>query len=268
MSEEQGVSRVALSVNDLEKTTSFYRDIVGLDLLDGGDERSILGVDEPILNLIHEPHRGERGASEAGLYHTAFRFPDRAALGDALARADEWGLDGASDHGVSEALYFKDPEGNGVEVYRDKPEEEWLVREDGSIDMVNHPLDLESVRDEARGRDRAPAGTSLGHMNLEVTSLQESRSFYTEGFGLRTRSTWNSALFLAFGEYHHHVGLNTWHYRTEPKSGRGLEWFEFEMHDAIEIKNRLNDLGIGVEVEGDYFVVEDPDQFTVRWRMS
>ncbi len=229
---------MTLRVNDLEGVTGFYRDAVGLRVRERSDERTLLGAGpdradgraaEPFLELrqTDDPPRGE---SEAGLYHTAFRVPDRAALGDALERLPD--LDGASDHLVSEALYTEDPEGNGVEIYRDKPRTAWPDAPAGEVRMDTLPLDLEALRADAGGDDAAPAGTDVGHVHLEVASLPATRAFYADALGLTVTQEVRGALFLAArepgtepssGPYHHHVGANVWRGRSDPPAGRGLE---------------------------------------------
>jgi len=151
--QETRIGRTALRVNDLKEMTKFYRDVVGLSVLRQSDTNSILGVeDTPLLALERNESAPERHKSGAGLFHNAFRVPSREALGDALARIrDHWKLGGASDHGVSEALYITDPEENGIEIYRDLPREEWPFSDDGSVRMDTYPLDLEPVEAAAAG---------------------------------------------------------------------------------------------------------------------
>jgi catechol 2,3-dioxygenase len=267
------IGRVALDVPDLERALAFYRDVIGLAVHEGDPaaERAVLGApDEPLLVLRSTPASDPRPADAAGLYHTAFRVPTRAALGDALERIEaNAGLDGASDHGVSEALYLRDPAGNGVEVYRDRPSADWPRRGD-RIDMVTLPLALSSVRDAAGDGDSAPAGTRVGHVHLEVTSLAAARSVYVDALGMNVRATvGDSALFLAAGEYHHHLGLNVWRDRQAPASGRGLAWFELLVphgETLPAIRDRLAAAGHEPEAVGAGFVVADPDAIQLHLR--
>ncbi|MFC6838166.1 VOC family protein [Halomarina ordinaria] len=249
---ETRVGRVALRVADLDRLTAFYRTVVGLDVLTRHDDRATLGAgDAPLLELVAAPDDSPRGDDEAGLFHTAFRVPSRAALAAALARVrDEWRLDGASDHEVSEALYLTDPEGNGIEVYRDRPRTEWPHAPDGSVRMSTLPLDLEALSAAADTPAAVvPAGTDVGHVHLEVTSLASARAFYVDALGLRVRQRYgDEALFVAAGDYHHHIGLNTWNGRSVPRTGRGLDWFELLVPpatlDAVERRLAADDVAV------------------------
>jgi len=257
------VERVALRVTDLDRMVAFYVDVIGLETLARDADRAVLGVDDPLLVLLAAPDRPPRGPDETGLFHTAFRVPSRAALGDALTRIEErWRLDGASDHHVSEALYLSDPEDNGIEVYRDRPRTAWPVADDGTVAMDTLPLSLDPLREASTGAARLPSGTDLGHVHLEVSSLSAARSFYVDGLGLDVRQSMPSALFLAFGDYHHHVGCNVWNGRTEPAAGRGLAWVELVVDDPEAIRARLDPATVA-EREGG-LEARDPDGLTVR----
>ena len=234
---ETTIGRVALRVADLDRQVAFYESVIGLDVLRRQDGRAELGAGgEPLLVLVADSEAAARRREEAGLFHVAFLVPSRAALGDALERIQSrWRLDGASDHVVSEALYLADPEGTGIEVYRDRPRETWPVADDGTIGIDTLALDLESVRSAARGRGSAPPETTVGHVHLEVSSVPAAAAFYGEALGMATtRSYRDSARFLAAGGYHHHLGINTWNGRSAPARarGRGLEWFEVVVPDA------------------------------------
>jgi catechol 2,3-dioxygenase len=259
------VGRVALRVADLDRMVAFYEDVIGLETLDRADGRAVLGVDDPLLILLAAPDLPARGPDETGLFHTAFRVPSRAALGAALDRIEtEWRLDGASDHHVSEALYLSDPEDNGIEVYRDRPRDDWPITEDGRVGMDTLPLALDPLRDAAAGADRVPSGTDIGHVHLEVADLDAARSFYVDALGLRVRQAMPAALFLAFGDYHHHVGCNVWNGRSEPAAGRGLAWVELVVDDAEAIRARLDREAVANRPDG--IEVSDPDGLSIRLR--
>ncbi|QZX99718.1 VOC family protein [Halobaculum rubrum] len=290
---ETRLGRVTLAVSDLETVLPFYRDVVGLRVRDRGDGRTVLGSaadavadddsagDAPadLLVLEEDSDADPRPSNAAGLFHTAFLFPSRGALGDALARIRDAGarLTGASDHRVSEALYLRDPEGNGVELYRDRPREEW-PEADGEVQMDTLPLDVDALLADRAGDadaagDPAPAGTTVGHVHLEATSLDAAEAFYVDaaGFDVRQRLG-GDALFLAADGYHHHVGLNTWNRRSEPASGTGLAEFEMLVSDgdALEaIRESLTDAGFGVtENGGNGLVAVDPDEIRVRFAVA
>jgi catechol 2,3-dioxygenase len=254
-------------VTDLDRMVEFYEDVIGLETLERSDDRAVLGVDGPLLNLRAEPTLPPRGPDETGLFHTAFRVPSRAALGDTLARIEaRWHLDGASDHHVSEALYLTDPEDNGVEVYRDRPQSAWPIDDDGRVEMDTLPLSLDPLREAATGTDRAPAGATVGHVHLEVSSLTVARSFYVDGLGLDVRQAMSGGLFLAFGDYHHHVGCNVWNGRSAQSEGRGLAWFELVVDAPEAVRARFDAEAVTERANG--FEVRDPDGLAVRVRSA
>ncbi|QLD90145.1 VOC family protein [Natronomonas salina] len=271
--DETRLGRTALGVGDPERLTEFYGRVVGLEVLARDDESTTLGVGEtPLLVLEAAPEAPERPRSAAGLYHNAFRVPSRAALGDALRRVRErWRLDGASDHGVSEALYLTDPEGNGVEIYRDYPREEWPAGDDTAVRMTTDPLDVEGVAAAAGGGEGAPPGTDLGHVHLEVTSLAAFEDVFVDGLGFDVQATVPRARFVGAGGYHHHVGANTWQGRTDPASGRGLAWFEVvvpEPEDLETVRERLSGRDVSVAETDEGFEVTDTDGVRVRLRSA
>jgi len=261
------VGRVALRVTDLDRMVEFYEDVIGLDTLRREDGRVVLGVDDPLLVLLAAPDLPARGPDETGLFHTAFRVPSRAALGDALDRIEaRWRLDGASDHHVSEALYLRDPEDNGIEVYCDRPRADWPVDDAGRVGMDTLPLALDPLRDAATGGTRLPSGADVGHVHLEVSDLDAARSFYADDLGLRVRQSMPSACFLAFGDYHHHVGCNVWNGRSAPAEGRGLAWVELVVEDLDATRAGVTPGSATDRPEG--FEVDDPDGLAIRVRQS
>jgi catechol 2,3-dioxygenase len=267
------IGRTALRVTDLDELTDFYRTVVGLSVLEESDTRSVLGVaDAPLLVLDGDGDAPTRHRSGAGLYHTAFRVPSRAALGDALARIrNHWQLGGASDHWVSEALYLTDPEGNGIEIYRDFPREDWPRSDDGHVRISTEALDLDGIETAATGTTQAPPGTDIGHVHLEVSSLDAFRDFYVDTLGFEVQTTVPAAAFVSAGGYHHHIGANTWHHRTAPVSGRGLSWFEVVVPDqgALDaVRSRLEGREIPVTETDDGLVIHDPDEIEVRIRVD
>ncbi|MDQ2072477.1 VOC family protein [Haloarcula sp. NS06] len=271
LSSEAEIGRVALTVADPSPAVDFYRDVVGLQVLDSGSDWTVLGAGgQALLVLNHRPDAPARDASETGLYHVAFRVPSRAALGDALRRIDsEWTLDGASDHGVSEALYLSDPAGNGVEIYRDFPQASWGETPSGHVEMVTELLDTQSVAAAATGEQSMPADSDIGHVHLEVSSVETARSFYANALGLRVRATYDGAVFLAAGDYHHHIGANVWQRRSRPHTGQGLAWFEIRLPDeatleAAEKRLRQSDYTVAETDAG--LTVHDGDDIELRLR--
>ena len=264
------IGRAALRVADLDRQLKFYRDVVGLELQTQTDATATLGAGgTPLLELERDTDAGSRG-TRAGLFHTAFRVPSRTALGAALDRIrGEWRLDGASDHNVSEALYLSDPEDNGVEIYRDRDRDQWPRAPDGSVRMDTLPLDLGAVADASDGATDAPPGTTLGHVHLEATEIGAARAFYVDTLGFDVQMDAGSALFLAAGGYHHHVGANTWHGRTDPAGGRGLAWFEVVVPDnraVAAVRERLVAADIAVTERESGVAIADPDGIRLRIR--
>jgi catechol 2,3-dioxygenase len=269
---ETRIGRTALTVSSLSEMVAFYRDVVGLTVRTRADSEAVLGTEEtPLLVLEHDPDARSRDRSAAGLFHNAFRVPTRAALGDALARVREhWRLGGASDHGVSEALYLTDPEGNGIEIYRDFPREEWPREADGTVRMGTDPLDLDPIAAAAAGETHAPAGTDVGHVHLEVTSLDAFRAFYVDTVGFDVQVAMPAACFVSAGGYHHHLGANTWNRRSAPAGDSGLSWFEVVVPDTdslAAVRDRVADGRYAVTETDDGIAVTGPDGVEVRMRV-
>lgn len=212
------VGSVALAVRDLDRMESFYRDVVGLALISRGNGIVRMGVgNDAFLELLHRPHAPPDDPASAGLFHTAFLLPSRADLGRWLARVRglRQPLDGAADHLVSEAVYLHDPEGNGIEVYADRPRAQWSWRdgpEGRRVEMANRPLDKEGLLNAAiTPWSGAPDGTRVGHVHLRVGDVAEARRFYADTLGMDLTAAWDAAAFLSTGGYHHHLAANTWH---------------------------------------------------------
>ena len=205
-----------------------------------------------------------------GLFHLAILVPSRLELARALRRVTEsgWRLTGASDHLVSEAIYLRDPEGNGIEIYRDRPRTEWR-RAGGEIEMDTLPLDLEGVLGELAADDSPRGGmapaTRLGHVHLNVADIPASERFYAGalGFDVTVRG-YPGALFVSAGGYHHHVGLNTWMGEgapPPPPGARGLDRFEVVVPAAADVdaaEQRLADSGVQTERGEEGLTAVDP----------
>lgn len=257
------IGQVSLTVTDLSAMTDFYTTVVGLSELNRTPNRRVLGADSACLILEHDPDAADRTDAETGLYHTAVRVPTQPALGDALHRIrTHWTLDGASDHGVSQALYLSDPENNGVELYWDYPRDGWPMTDDGRIQITTDPLDLMPLESVADGHADVPPETTIGHVHLEVSSIESFRQLYVDTLGFDVQATVPNAVFVGAGGYHHHVGANTWHNRTTPHSGRGLNWFEILVPDEESldsIRSRLTEWNGDVAEPDDSVVITDHD---------
>jgi catechol 2,3-dioxygenase len=224
---DTALAHVELQVKDLPNMTAFYNDLMGFQILESTDSITRLsptGAPPALLTLVARPDAQLQPSTSfaTGLYHTAIRFPDRKALATTLLRilATGWQLQGASDHRVSEAIYLADPEGNGIEIYRDRPRADW-PRLQETLQMGNGPLDLRKLIDEA-DQDAAQAGkinpgADIGHIHLQVSDLATAHAFYHDLLGMDVMMALPTALFLAAGGYHHHVGANTWHSNNAPR---------------------------------------------------
>ncbi len=259
---------VRLRVGDLERLTRFYEEAIGLRVLDDGPLVR-LGVDgTPLVELAAAPDAPPRPPHTTGLYHLALLVPTRADLALALRRAVTagWRLTGASDHLVSEALYLRDPEGNGIELYRDRPRDEW-PRAGGELQLDTLPLalgDLLSAADEEADDTGMPPGTTLGHVHLQVADLAAAERFWSDalGFDVTVRG-YPGALFVAAGGYHHHVGLNTWAgvgAPPPPEGALGLARFEVVLPDADAVSAAAERLsGVGpIELVEEGVLAVDP----------
>jgi catechol 2,3-dioxygenase len=266
------VGTVRLTVSELERSRRFYEHALGLPGTDRDDGTLAFGPlgGPPLVELRGDAAAPSLDRGATGLYHLAVLMPTRLDLAHALGRLAQarWPLDGASDHLVSEALYLSDPDGNGIEIYRDRPRDQWPVV-DGALTMGTLPLDLQSLLDELAGAREiaasAPAGTRMGHVHLQVSDLAEAESFYNGvlGFDVTVRG-YPGALFVAAGGYHHHIGLNTWHSRGAAAPARGavgLREFEVVLPDPEElarVRERIGAAGLETSESHGGTLVRDP----------
>ena len=243
---------VELSVSDLERSVTYWQEAIGLRVLSRENGTAELGADTPLLRFVEEP--GARPASGfTGLFHVALLVPDRPSLGRFLAHTvrEQIPLTGLSDHAVSEAIYLRDPDYHGIEVYADRPREQWEGRV-GQL-MTTIPLDAGSLLAEAGdgGFDGLPDGTKMGHVHLCVRDVDETVGFYrdTLGMGL-TAQLGDQAAFLSAGGYHHHIGGNTWETRgaePAPEGTARLLRFTIVLPDDEDVARTAERIG-GTEV--------------------
>ncbi len=232
------VAAVGLLVRDLDLVAAFYHDVIGLTVLSSDAGEVQLGAGGvALIHLLHRPAALADDPAGAGLFHTAFLLPSRADLGRWLVhlRAMGLGLDGAADHAVSEAVYLTDPEGNGVEVYADRPAADWPWTDPAGprqIELVNRRLDLAALMAEAgRPWGGAPPDTRVGHVHLRVGDVARAAAFYVDALGLDVTLMTPEAAFLSSGGYHHHLGANVWRsLGAGPRdpSRAGLAWVMME----------------------------------------
>jgi catechol 2,3-dioxygenase len=268
------VGSVTLRVADPDNVARLYEGAVGLQRLgDGGDLTLSADGEHPLLVLKESPGASPPPRRAAGLFHTALLFSTRPALADALRRVAEAGfrLTGASDHGVSEALYLDDPEGNGVELYWDRPRSEWPTRPDGGIDMFTAPLDVRALLAEAQGAADDP-GAIVGHAHLKVTELPRSVAFWRDALGLDLKVLYgDQAAFLAAGDYHHHIGANVWQSAggpPAPEDALGLERVTLALPDEAALLATVEQLREHGDVQQTDAgaLVRDPDGILVELR--
>jgi catechol 2,3-dioxygenase len=266
------IGAVRLRVADIDALSEFYERVLGLRGVERAGEVARLGPDggEPLVELLSSPTAAPPPSFSTGLFHLAILVPDRAELARSLRRVIEqgWRLTGASDHLVSEALYLRDPEGNGIEIYRDRPREEWAHGDNGELRMATLPLDLDAVlADEGAGEKSAngmPGGTAMGHVHLRVADIPAAEAFYNGALGLEVMvRSYPGALFVAAGGYHHHIGLNTWETQgapPAPEGSLGLDHYELVLPDAGErdaAADRIGETGEPVHTD-DGVLARDP----------
>lgn len=262
------IGTVSLTVHDLDVTSRFYEQAIGLQPVSSEAGLRRLGTgDTVLLELRHDPQARQRSQREAGLFHTAFLLPGRADLGRWLKHAVEarLPLQGASDHLVSEAIYLADPEGNGIEVYADRPRSAWTI-DGGTVTMSTERLDVQDVIAEA-GTTRwqgYPAGGIIGHVHLQVGATEPADAFFGGALGFDLTARYPGASFFATGGYHHHLAANIWNSR-----GAGQRDFpstgltEVEMIAADEeilaaVRNRVQAAGVATREKAGGFALHDP----------
>jgi catechol 2,3-dioxygenase len=263
---------VRLTVSDLDRSRAFYERAIGLRASELDDGTIGLGPagGRALVELRGDSSAPRLNRRAPGLYHLAILLPTRLDLAFALGRLvqTQWPLDGASDHLVSEALYLSDPDGNGIEIYRDRPRSEWRY-DHGQLQMSTLPLDLNDLVGQLRGatelQAEMPAGTRIGHVHLQVAELREAEAFYhgVLGFDVVVRG-YPGALFVSAGGYHHHIGLNTWHSAgaaPAPAGSVGLRSFTVELPDERELAavlGRVDAAGLSTSPAAGGMLVRDP----------
>lgn len=267
---------VELLTADLAPMRTYYVDAVGLEVLQESADRLSLGrEDTEVLSIVHAPERAADSPANAGLYHSALLYPNETSLASVLmniATTAPQSYSGSADHSVSLAFYFQDPDGNGLELYADTPEDSWEWK-DGLVTMGAAPLDPNAFIQKHLGSAAAkPANNdspSMGHVHLRVGDLDQARSFYADTLGFAVTAESEGALFFAAGGYHHHLATNTWgsaHAAERPES-LGLGSLTIQLTSEAELvaaTARLSDAGLEFTQEGGMVTVNDPWGNTLR----
>jgi catechol 2,3-dioxygenase len=273
------IDHVHILAEDVERSLSFYQETIGFRVLEHTEKKAVLTADgtTPLLTIEQPDGVLPKQPRTTGLYHFALLLPHRSDLARVLLQLIQSGypLQGASDHLVSEALYLADPDGNGIEIYTDRPSETWTWK-DGVLSMATLPLDAENLLAEESGEpwEGLPSGTVMGHIHLHVSDLQKAEEFYCNGLGFDVTTRYGSqALFISSGGYHHHIGLNTWNGVGAPApdpNSVGLKSFSivFPSEETREkAMQQLQQIGASVTEENGVFLTKDPSGNPVQLRV-
>lgn len=266
------IGAVHLTVLNLDRSLSFYQQALGFVVHRREGDTAHLGAGGPDLLVLTQRPDARRARGTTGLYHFAVLVPSRLELAQSLRRIDETRtpVQGFADHLVSEAIYLPDPDGNGIEIYRDRPRGEWPY-DKGQLRMATDPLEVDGVLAELAGHDEPWRGlrpqTVIGHMHLHVADIAQAEAFYCGvlGFDLMLRYG-SSASFVSAGGYHHHIGFNTWAgvgAPPPPPDAIGLRYFVVRLPNAIELSrvaDRVRQAGVDMEESQEGMLVRDPSQ--------
>ena len=236
------LAEVALNVKDLESQTAFYHQLLGLEIVHQSEEEVLLGAGEkPLVKFIQTENTGNPKQSY-GLYHMALLLPSREDLANVFKHLVDLKIPlvGGADHGYSEAIYLEDLEGNGIELYRDKPVTVWDIREDGRIIGATEELSAQDIYELGQEIDpfAIASGTRMGHVHLSVKNSREASVFYQESLGLEDKFTIPHASWIASGDYHHHLAVNEWdgkNLATREQGMAGLAYYVVEVENKEEL---------------------------------
>lgn len=270
------VGQVDLKVESIERSLEFYQNIIGFQVLEQTADSALLTADgkTPLLSIEVPKNVVKKEPRTTGLYHFALLLPARSDLAKVIQHFIDlqYPIQGASDHLVSEALYLADPDGNGIEIYSDRPSATWKWNNDEVV-MTTEALDIESILAEGNVEpwNGLPNGTLMGHIHLHVAEFEKIEEFYCKGLGFDIVTRYGrQALFISTGGYHHHIGLNTWNgvgASTPSGNSVGLKWFTLHFPNAEARKSvieRLQRLGVEVTEDDGTYLTKDPSGNGIR----
>ncbi|MBC1375016.1 VOC family protein [Listeria farberi] len=270
------LGEVVLNVGHLKEMAGFYQEVIGLTLLEENDRMVRLGVNgsnEALLVLKKIEGAVVPEVPRIGLFHTAFLLPSRESLADVLVHLAQSGypIDGAGDHAYSEALYLHDIEGNGIEIYADRPKNSWMRDSAGNLPMVTEQVDVDDLLKIATGKPFTgmPSGTIIGHVHLQVADADKAEQFYKEALGMNLTTAIPSARFFAAGDYHHHIGSNMWAGRNlenRRENEVGLAWFTITTPDKEAITTNLKQQGYEVKQLDEAISVTDSNGIMIHFK--
>lgn len=262
---------VTLRVKNLEMMTKFYTETIGLTIREQEEKRVMLGTNVDIVELITDDEFILAERDFQGLYHLAIRVPKERDLGQLLFhfRDVNYSIDGAGDHGYSQALYMHDPEGNGIEIYNDRPISDWTIHEDGTIDAYTDPVNIENLIQGINSNDwnGLPSETDLGHVHLQISDITAARKFYLDGLGFDLKTDMGHAIFISKRGYHHDLGINQWLgiMPVLPKNRTGLDKVSFTVGsaDVLRFSNEIESMI--KKVNDNTYQITDPSSIVLEF---
>lgn len=271
------IGAVALSVSSLQRSLAYYQQAIGLTLLSQQRNQAMLGVGSTALLQLHEVPGARVVRRATGLYHFALRVPSRQDLARVIRHfaENDIAIGGASDHIFSEALYLSDPDGHGIEIYRDRPRDTWYDAQ-GRMPAASNPLDLQGILAELHAGtpawDGLPSGTDMGHIHLQVADIRAAEHFYLDVLGFERMIGMPTASFVSAGGYHHHIGMNTWAgigVAAPPEGAARLLSYELLLPGAAALQavtERVRDAGVPISEHEQGWAVRDPSHNLVLLR--
>ena len=273
------LAEVVLNVKDLTSQTAFYHQIIGLEILSQTETEAILRLGRKALVHLIQAEKSGEVREHYGLYHLAILLPTRKALADVLKHLSDLRIPlvGGADHGYSEAIYLEDLEGNGIELYRDKPVSSWDIREDGRIIGVTEALAAQDIYELGEKVDPflLAEGTRMGHIHLSVKDSRAASQFYQKVLGLEDKFSVPSASWIAAGDYHHHLAVNEWggkNLAPRKQDLPGLAYYIIEVahkEELLAIAQRAQEVDAPIKwLTSSQLEITDPDGIVTRIRLA